>query len=160
MCKLPLHPTKSSAKTFIQSLVKMIVLRYIYFCLSAASYFQTLLLHHQTFTFTDALLYFGAVPICFLATGSLQFSAQLCFATPAQPSFHSTSCIRGSFAHSQGLRTSYGHTVLIQSHLFLSLFKRHLLNEFAVTPVFSLSLSLETRHVLYFKYSVAYKYVL
>lgn len=35
----------------------------------------------------------------------------------------SNSCIRGCFAHSQGLHVSCGNTVLIQCHLFLSLFK-------------------------------------
>ena len=47
------------------------------------------------------------------------FPLQFCFAPPALPSFCSNNCIHSCFAHSQGLHTSYGNTVLIQCHLVI-----------------------------------------
>lgn len=109
--KLPLHRTKSCAKTYknlytIISQDKCVKVYDSVLCLPAALNFQTLFSHRQPFKCaSDALLYFR--PNCVLSIYRFVtvFPLQFCFARPALRYFYSSSCLCGSFVNSQGFYT-------------------------------------------------------
>ena len=103
-----LKAVQRHTKTYIQSLVKISVLRYMIqsFAYQQHWIFKPFFSHRQPFKCaSDALSYFR--PNCVLSIYRFVtvFPLQFCFARPALPYLYSSSCLCGSFVNSQGLYT-------------------------------------------------------